>query len=111
MTLLPILAFTACARSSQSPKEIEGVVALVNGRPITKEALEKEMLRMQFMAEMKIQLGANSNIDEYLKNSGRDWSKMLPEEERYYLRAKLQSEMTGDKQEAFNRLVREEVLY
>ncbi|CEP66837.1 Transcription factor AP-2, C-terminal [Moorella glycerini] len=111
MTLLPILAFTACARSSQSPKEIEEVVALVNGQPITKEALEKEMLRMQLTAEMRIQSGSVSNIDEFLKNSGRDWSKMSPEEKRYYLRAKRQSEMTGDKNEAFNRLVREEVLY
>ncbi|WXJ91986.1 hypothetical protein MTCOM_09590 [Moorella thermoacetica] len=110
MTLLPILAFTACARSSQSPKEIEEAVALVNGQPINKEALEKEMLRMQLMAEMRVQSGTVS-IDEFLKQSGRDWSKMSPEEKRYYLRAKRQSEMTGDKNEAFNRLVREEVLY
>ncbi|MBE3573680.1 MAG: hypothetical protein IMW95_12175 [Moorella humiferrea] len=110
MTLLPILAFTACARSSQSPKEMEGVVAFVNGQPITKEALEKEMLKMQLIAEMRVQSGTVS-IDEFLKNSGRDWSKMSPEEKRYYLRAKRQSEMTGDENEAFNRLVREEVLY
>lgn len=110
MTLLPILAFTACARSSPSPKEIGEAVAIVNGQPISKESLEKEMLSMQFTAEMRIQSGTVS-IDEFLKNSGRDWSEMSPEEKRYYLRAKRQSEMTGEKNEAFNRLVREEVLY
>jgi len=110
MTLLPIFAFTACARSSQAPKEIKEAVALVNGQPITKGALEKEMLNMQLMAEMRVQSGSVS-IDEFLKNSGRDWSKMSLEEKRYYLRVKRQSEMKGDKNEAFNRLVREEVLY
>ena len=70
------------------------------------------MLRMQFMAEMRVQFQSGFvSIDEFLKNSGRDWSRMSPEEKRYYLRVKHQSEMKGDKNEAFNRLVREEVLY
>jgi len=110
ITMLPVLVFTACARTSPTSKETGETVALVNGQPITKEALEKESLKMKIIAEMRLQSGTVS-IDDFLKQSGRDWTKMSPEEKRYYLRVKRQSEMTGDKKEAFNRLVREEVLY
>lgn len=107
LALQSFLLFTACSRSSPQVLE-EDIVAFVNDQPITKTALEQEMRSMYFLFEMRAKQG---DIDEFLQHAGREWSQMSPDEKRYYLRAKRQREEKGDKNEAFNRLVRQEVQY
>lgn len=92
------------------------VTALVNGDPITKADLELEMRSQQARIDIWKILAANDpesilSVDEMLQKMGLGWSEMAPEEKRFFLRLKRESEITASKNEAFNRLAREAVLY
>ena len=121
------LMLTACS-SSTVKTENNAVAAFVNGQEITMNDIQQKIavqdvnLEMQKQVEklledegMRIPNEQDQNdIDDYLSHSGFDLSDMTKDEERYYNRTKRELKRNNSnltKNEAFNLLVREEVLY
>ena len=121
------LMLTACSSSTEKT-ENNAVAALVNGQEITMHDIQQKIavqdvnLEMQKQVEklledegMRIPNEQDQNdIDDYLSHSGFDLSDMTKDEERYYNRTKRELKRNNSnltKNEAFNLLVREEVLY
>ncbi len=121
------LMLTACSSSTRET-ESNAVAAFVNGQEITMNDIQQKIaaqdvnLEMQKQVEkllederMRVPIEQSQNdIDDYLSHSGFDLSDMTKDEERFYNRTKRELKRNNSKltkNEAFNLLVREEVLY
>ncbi len=120
------LMLTACSSSTEKT-ESDAVAALINGQEITMHAIEQKIATQDVNLEVQKQVEkllenegmrapngpSQTDLDEYLSHSGLDLSNMTKDEERYYNRTKRdinRNNSTLTPNEAFNLLVREEVL-
>lgn len=117
--LLLLLGLVACSNNTSG----NDVVAVVNGREITLQEIRQEIREREVSLQMSRRVQQLSGEDEennsfnpqdyieqYIRNIGLDPSSLTEDEKRYFRRMR-RSMAPLDENQAFNLLLRREVLY
>ncbi|NMA67967.1 MAG: hypothetical protein GX958_00905 [Desulfitobacterium sp.] len=111
ISLLGMVLLIGCG----SEKHPENVIAVVNGKYITVEDVERELMVRELFIEIYDALNQIYEIDDQrealLEGFGLKEGELTPEQERYFEDLERSTTKKLTENEAFNILLREEVLY
>lgn len=114
LSLISLLAMFLLAGCG-SEKHPENVIAVVNGKYITVEDVERELMVRELSIEIYDALNQIYEIDDQrevlLEGFGLKEGELTPEQERYFEDLERSTTKKLTENEAFNILLREEVLY